>query len=63
MNLTSQLEKSRLMAGQALARVQLGEYLYLKGDVKKLHFSDMVVQKDKLSIQVYTEGEAAVFFP
>jgi hypothetical protein len=62
MNLTAQLDNSRQMAAKALSRVQLVEHLFLKGDIKKLHFSDMIVQKDRLSIQVYTEGEAAVFF-
>lgn len=62
MNLTGQLEQSRQMAGKALARVQLMEHLLLKGDIKTLKFSDMIVQKDKISIQVYTEGEAGVFF-
>ncbi len=62
MNLNAQLEQTRQMAGKALARVPLAEHLYLKGDIKKLHFSDMIVQKERISIQVYTEGEAAVFF-
>ena len=62
MNLTKQLEQSRQMAGKALARVQLVEHVFLKGDIKNLKFNDMIVQKDKISIQVYTEGESAVFF-
>lgn len=62
MNLTKQLEQTRQMAGKALARVQLVEHVFLKGDMKNLKFNDMIVQKDKISIQVYTEGEAGVFF-
>lgn len=62
MNLTEQLEKSRSMAGKALARVQLVDHAFLKGDIKKLKFSDIVVQKDKILIQVYTEGESNVLF-
>lgn len=62
MNLTSQLEQSRLMAGKALARVPLVEHVFLSGDIKKLKFNDTIVQKDKISIQVYTEGESAVVF-
>lgn len=62
MNLTGQLEQSRRMAGKALARVQLAEHVFLKGEMKNLMFSDIIVQKDKISIQVYTEGEAGAFF-
>ena len=62
MNLTEQLEKSRQMAGKALARVQLVEHLILRGDIKNMKFSDMIVQKDKISIQVFTEGESAILF-
>jgi len=62
MNLTRQLEQSRQMAGKALARVQLMEHVILKGEIKNLKFSDMIVQKDKISVQVYTEGEAGVLF-
>jgi len=62
MNLTEQLERSRRMAEKALSRVQLVEHMFLKGVIKDLKFNDMVVQKDKISIQVYTEGESTVFF-
>lgn len=62
MNMTEQLERSRQMAGKALARLQLLEHVFLKGDMKNLKFNGMIVQKDKISIQVYTEGEAGVFF-
>lgn len=62
MNLTEQLEKSRQMAGKALERMQLTENVLLKGDIKTLRFNDMIVQKDRVSIQVYTEGETAVVF-
>jgi hypothetical protein len=62
MNMTEQLERYRQMAGKALARLQLVEHVFLKGDMKNLKFNDMIVQKDKISIQLYTEGEAGVFF-
>jgi Domain of unknown function (DUF4403) len=60
MNLSEQLEKSRQMAGKALEKKQLADNVFFKGDIKTLKFNDMVVQKDKISIQVYTEGESAV---
>ena len=62
MNLTEQLEQTRQMAGKALARMQLVDHIILKGDMKNLKFIDAIVQKDKLSIQVYAEGESAVIF-
>ena len=61
-NLTNRLEQTRQMAGKALARVPLLEHVYLKGDIKSLKFTDMLVQKDRISIQVYSEGESAVLF-
>jgi hypothetical protein len=62
MNLTEQLERSRQMAGKALARVQLVEHVFLKGGIKNLKFNDMIIREDKISIQVYSEGETAIFF-
>jgi len=62
MNLTQKLQQSREMAGKAIAQIQLADHLLLKGTVKTLRFSDALVQKDKLSIQVYTEGESAIYF-
>lgn len=61
-DLTRQLEQTRQMAGKALARVPLLDHVYLKGDIKNLKFNDVMVQKDKISIQVYTEGESTIFF-
>jgi hypothetical protein len=62
MNLTRQLEQSRQMAGKALARMQLMEHVFLKCDIKSLKFKDVLVQKDKISVQVYTEGESSILF-
>ena len=62
MDLTQRLEQSREMARKAIAQVQLADHVLLKGDIKTLQFSDVLVQKDKISIQVYTEGESAIFF-
>lgn len=62
LNLAGQLERSRQMAAKALERVQLVDHVFLKGDIKNLKFNEMVVQKDKISVQVYTEGESAVLF-
>ncbi len=60
MNLNQQLEQSRQLAGKALARVPLLDHVYLRGNIKDLKFNDVIVQQDKISIKVYTEGESAI---
>ncbi len=62
MNLTQQLEQSRQIAAKALNRMQLMDHVFLKCDIHNLKFKDVLVQQDKLSIQVYTEGESAILF-
>jgi hypothetical protein len=62
MDLTQRLEQSREMARKALAQVQLADHILLKGNIKTLQLSDVLTQKDKISIQIWTEGESAVFF-
>jgi hypothetical protein len=62
MDLTQQLEKGRELAGKAIARVKLSDNLYLAGTVKSLKLNDVMVQRDKLAIQIYTEGETAILF-
>lgn len=61
-NFTRQLEQTRLMAGKALARVQLMDHVFLKGNLVNLKFNDMIVQKDKIAVQVYAEGAAGILF-
>jgi hypothetical protein len=62
MDLTQRLEQSREMAGKAIAQRQLVDHVVMKGNIKGLKFSDVLVQKEKVSIQVYTEGESAIVF-
>ena len=62
MDLTGQLEQSRQLAQKALAREQLLDHVFLKCDLKNLRLKDVMVQKDKISVQVYAEGESAIFF-
>ena len=62
MDLTQRLEQTRDMARKAIAQVQLGDHILLKGNIKTLNFSDLLVQKDKIYIQVYMEGESAIYF-
>jgi hypothetical protein len=62
MNLTEQLEKSRQTAAKALSRLPLTDRVFLKSDIHNLKLKDVLVQQDKISIQVYTEGESAILF-
>ena len=62
MNLTQQLEQSRQIAAKALTRMQLMDNVFLKSEIHTLKFKDVIVQQDKISIQVYTEGESAIIF-
>jgi len=60
MDLTQRLEQARDIAGKAIAQVQLADHVLLRGNIKSLQFSDVLVQKDKISIQLFTEGESAI---
>ncbi len=62
MNLGQQLEQSRQMAGKTLERIQLADHLIMRGDIRDLTFSDMIVQKEKISVQVKTVGTASLLF-
>lgn len=62
MDLTQRLEQSREMAQKAIAHVQLADHVLLKGNIKTLKFSDVLVHRDKISIQVYSEGDSAILF-
>jgi len=62
MDLTQRIEESRKMARTAISQVQLAEHVLLKGTINTLRVNDMLVQKDKLSIQVYAEGESVIDF-
>lgn len=61
-DLTQRVREAREMAGKAIAQVQLADHVLLKGSIKSLQFSDLLVQKEKISIKVYTDGESAVMF-
>ena len=62
MDLTQRLAQAREMAGKAMARVSLADNVFLTGSVKTMKLNDVMVQKDKISIQVYAEGETAIMF-
>ena len=46
MDLSQRLEQSREMAQKAVAQVQLADHILLKGTIKTLKVSDVLVQKD-----------------
>ena len=62
MDMTPQLEKSREMAQKAISQVKLAENIFMKGSIKTIKVNDLLVQKDKIRIQIYTEGETGVVF-
>lgn len=55
-SIVSELEKARMKATAALARVSLGEHVLLSGTVSSLTLGESVVTKDRLSMQVIVEG-------
>ncbi len=62
LDLTVRLEQTRQMAGKALARVPLTDYIFLRGEVKNLTFKEVIVQQEKISIRICTDGESAMVF-
>lgn len=62
MDLTQRLTQARELANKAMTRVKLAENIVLTGNVKTMKLSDVMVQKDKISIQVSAEGETAIAF-
>jgi hypothetical protein len=60
MDLTQRLAQVRELAGKALARYKLADNVFLTGNVKAIKLSDVMVQKDKISIQVNAEGETTI---
>lgn len=61
-DLTQRLGQTREMAGKAIAQVQLADHLLLQGSIKKLTLSDLLVQKERVSIRIYSEGDSTVLF-
>lgn len=62
MDLTQRLAQVREMAGKAMTRFKLAEKVFLTGNLKTIRLSDVMVQKEKISIQVNAEGETAIIF-
>ncbi len=62
MDLTEKLNKAREAAGKAIEQVKLAEHILLRGRVNAVKLRDVVVQKEKILVQLYAEGETTVSF-
>jgi len=62
LDLTTRLEQIRVMAGKALSRVVLAENVLLVSSISSMALNDLMVQQEKISIQLYAEGETAIVF-
>ncbi len=62
MDLAQRLDESRALAQKAIGQVQLADHLLLKGNLKTLNVGEVIVQKDRISVQVYSEGETGIYF-
>lgn len=62
MDLTERMRQAHEMAQKAMDQVQLADRIYLKGRVKAIKLYNVIVQKEKISVQVFAEGETTVHF-
>jgi hypothetical protein len=62
LDLSQRLIQAQDFTGRSLTRIPLAENLFLTGSVKTIRLNDVMVQKDRLSIQVYSEGETSILF-
>jgi Domain of unknown function (DUF4403) len=62
MDLTQKLTQAKEMAGKALTQVKLADNVILSGTVKTVKLNDVMVQKEKLTVQLYTEGETSIVY-
>jgi hypothetical protein len=60
LDLTKRMEQSREMAGKAIAQRKLADHVLLKGNITSFRFSDLLVKPDKVSLQLYAEGDSAL---
>ncbi len=62
MDLTEKLNKAREAAQRAIEQVKLAEHILLRGRVNAVKLRDVIVQKEKILVQLYAEGETTVVF-
>lgn len=61
-DLTQKLEEARLMASKAMEKQKIVERVFLKGTIKSLKINELYVGDDRISIQIYTDGETGILF-
>ena len=61
-NLTQRMEQALETAQKAMTQVKLADHIFLKGNVNTIKLHDVILQKDKICIQLYTEGETTLVF-
>jgi hypothetical protein len=59
-SIVTELEKARIKASAALARVPLGERFIISGSVSSLTLGESIVSKDRLSVKVIVEGVSSL---
>lgn len=62
MDLTQRLSQARDMATRALTGVKLADNVLLTGTVRTIKLNDVMVQRDKLTVQLAAEGETAITY-
>ncbi len=62
MNLTQRMQQIQGIARKAMEQVKLADHIFLKGRVNAVELHDVAVQKDRISVQVYAEGESNINF-
>ncbi|MBJ6727235.1 DUF4403 family protein [Geomesophilobacter sediminis] len=60
LDLSQRLKQAQELAGKHLSKVRVAEGIYLRGALKTVKLSAVVVQKEKVCIRVYAEGESSL---
>ena len=58
--IVDQIEKARLKASTALAKIRLADHVELSGTVKSLSLGEATVEADRLTLQVIAQGESGI---
>lgn len=62
MDLTQKLEQAREMAAKSLSQIKLSDNILLTGSVAAMKLNDVAVRRDKLTVQLYAEGETTITY-
>lgn len=61
-DLTQKLEEARLIATKAMEKQKIIDRVFIKGTIKSLKINDLYVGDDRISIQIFTDGETGIIF-